>query len=101
LVVSTPGYAALEDERRPGPLLELIATDESHRVKNRWHLDVRPDTRDRDMEVARLLDLGATTVEVGQAGAAPGEMTWVVLADPEGNEFCVLRGIDQPQGERS
>lgn len=98
VVVSTPGYAALEDQRQPGPLLELIATNESHRVKNRWHLDVRPDTSsDRDVEVGRLLDLGATRVEVGQAYAAPGEVTWVVLADPEGNEFCVLRGIDEPK----
>jgi predicted enzyme related to lactoylglutathione lyase len=102
VVVSTPGYAALKAERQPGPLLELIATNEPHRVKNRWHLDVRPDTgSDQDIEVGRLLDLGATKAEVGQANAAPGEVTWVVLADPEGNEFCVLRGIDQPKGERS
>jgi hypothetical protein len=47
------------------------------------HLDFRPD--DRDAEVERLLSLGAVRVDVGQ-----GEQTWVVLADPEGNEFCVL-----------
>jgi hypothetical protein len=81
-----------------GPLLRLIATNEAHRVKNRWHLDVRPDAGgDRDAEVERLLDLGATRVEVGQANALPGEVTWVVLADPEGNEFCVLRALDQPK----
>lgn len=97
VIVSTPGYAALKDQRRPGPLLELIATDERHQVKNRWHLDVRPATGgDRDMEVRRLRGLGATTIEIGQSDASAGEVTWVVLADPEGNEFCVLRGIDQP-----
>ena len=52
-------------------------------TKNRLHLDFRPD--DRDAEVRRLLEMGARHVDVGQ-----GEQTWVVLADPEGNEFCVL-----------
>jgi catechol 2,3-dioxygenase-like lactoylglutathione lyase family enzyme len=55
-------------------------------VKNRLHLDLRPD--DRDAEVARLEALGAQHVDIGQ-----GEQTWVVLADPEGNEFCVLRPL--------
>jgi hypothetical protein len=54
-------------------------------VKNRLHIDVNPTDRDQDAEVSRLLDLGARRVEVGQ-----GEVSWVVLADPEGNEFCVL-----------
>jgi hypothetical protein len=53
-------------------------------VKNRVHLDLRPD--DRDTEVARAEALGATRVDIGQ-----GDETWVVLADPEGNEFCILR----------
>lgn len=52
--------------------------------KNRLHLDLRPD--DQECEVSRLLSLGATPADVGQ-----GEQTWVVLKDPEGNEFCVLR----------
>jgi len=51
--------------------------------KNRLHLDFRPD--DRDAEVDRLLGLGAVRADIGQ-----GEQSWVVLADPEGNEFCVL-----------
>jgi predicted enzyme related to lactoylglutathione lyase len=55
-------------------------------VKNRLHLDLRPD--DRDAEVARLIALGAREVSVGQ-----GDVTWVVLADPEDNEFCVLRSL--------
>ena len=55
------------------------------KVKNRLHLDLVPD--DRDAEVERLEGLGATRVDIGQTG----EETWVVLADPEGNEFCILR----------
>jgi hypothetical protein len=51
--------------------------------KNRLHPDFRPD--DRDAEVERLLALGARRVDIGQ-----GEQSWVVLADPEGNEFCIL-----------
>jgi hypothetical protein len=52
-------------------------------VKNRLHLDLRPD--DQAAEVARAEKMGARRVDVGQ-----GEQTWVVLADPEGNEFCIL-----------
>ena len=52
-------------------------------VKNRLHIDLRPD--DQDAEVARLVALGARPIDIGQ-----GEASWVVLADPEGNEFCVL-----------
>lgn len=54
-------------------------------VKNRLHLDFRPD--DHEAEVTRFLALGARHADVGQTG----EESWVVLADPEGNEFCVLR----------
>jgi predicted enzyme related to lactoylglutathione lyase len=54
-------------------------------VKNRLHFDLAPD--DQQAEVERILALGARRVDVGQ-GEAVG---WVVLADPEGNEFCVLR----------
>ncbi len=68
-------------ERLPGLLFAHVA--EPKAVKNRLHLDFRPD--DRDQEVERLLGLGATRANVGQ-----GDQTWVVLADPEGNEFCVL-----------
>jgi hypothetical protein len=57
-------------------------------VKNRLHLDVSPIDRTRDEEVDRLVALGASHVDIGQ-----GEQRWVVLADPEGNEFCVLRSL--------
>jgi catechol 2,3-dioxygenase-like lactoylglutathione lyase family enzyme len=55
-------------------------------IKNRLHLDLRPD--DQEAEVQRALSLGATHVDIGQ-----GQQTWVVLADPEGNEFCILRAL--------
>jgi predicted enzyme related to lactoylglutathione lyase len=55
--------------------------------KNRLHLDLRPD--DQAAEVARLEKLGAKQIDVGQS--AEPTCTWVVMADPEGNEFCILR----------
>lgn len=69
-------------------ILFLPSTDE-RRGKNRLHLDLRPD--DRDAQVDRALALGATHVDIGQDGTE----TWVVLADPEGNEFCILRALAQ------
>jgi hypothetical protein len=68
-------------ERLPGLLFASVP--EAKSIKNRLHLDFLPD--DRDVEVERLLALGASRVDVGQ-----GNPSWVVLADPEGNEFCVL-----------
>jgi catechol 2,3-dioxygenase-like lactoylglutathione lyase family enzyme len=66
------------------PDLLFIAVPDPKTVKNRLHLDLRPT--DQAAEVARLEALGARRVDIGQ-----GEQTWIVLADPEGNEFCVLR----------
>jgi hypothetical protein len=68
-------------DRVPGLL--FVPVPEAKSTKNRLHLDFRPD--DRDAEVQRLLSLGATRTDVGG-----GQQSWVVLADPEGNEFCVL-----------
>lgn len=56
-------------------------------VKNRVHLDLTTEADDRDAEIERLLALGARRVDVGQSG----DESWDVLADPEGNEFCVVR----------
>ena len=70
-----------EPDRMPGML--FVHKAEAKTIKNRLHPDFRPD--DRDAEVERLLGIGATRVDIGQGDAA-----WVVLADPEGNEFCVL-----------
>jgi hypothetical protein len=68
-------------DRLPGLLFARVP--EPKTLKNRLHLDLRPD--DQTAEVARLEGLGARRVNVGQ-----GDVSWVVLADPEGNEFCVL-----------
>lgn len=79
-----------EGKARPGavpPMLSFLPVPESKAVKNRLHIDVNPTDREQDDEVQRLLDLGARHVDIGQ-----GEQSWVVLADPEGNEFCVLAG---------
>jgi predicted enzyme related to lactoylglutathione lyase len=56
-------------------------------VKNRVHVDLTTSAADRDQEIDRLLALGARRVDIGQTG----EESWTVLADPEGNEFCVVR----------
>jgi len=68
--------------------LLFIGVPEPKTVKNRVHLDVVPTQRTRDEEVARLLDLGAALVADHRKPDGAG---WVVLADPEGNEFCVER----------
>ena len=73
-----------------GPRLELLRVDDPKVVKNRVHLDVAPFADDdQSAEVDRLRALGATDADVGQ-----GAQTWVVLADPDGNEFCVLSARD-------
>ncbi|MER7200742.1 glyoxalase [Streptomyces sp. CB01635] len=69
------------------PALTFARVPEGKAVKNRLHIDVNPTDREQDEEVRRLLDLGARHVDVGQ-----GDVSWVPLADPEGNEFCVLAG---------
>lgn len=86
------GWVVVEDtpdefEIRPGkdrlPGVLFVPVPEAKTVKNRLHLDFRPD--DQEAEVTRLLALGARHADVGQ-----GEQPWVTLMDPEGNEFCVL-----------
>ena len=64
-----------------GPVGELAAG------KPRLHVDLNPTDRGQDAELDRLLALGATRADVGQTG----EESWHVLADPEGNPFCLLR----------
>jgi predicted enzyme related to lactoylglutathione lyase len=70
-----------------GPDWLFLAVPEGKAVKNRIHFDFTPD--DQQAEVDRLVALGARHVDIGQ-----GDQSWVVLADPEGNEFCVLSGRD-------
>ena len=82
----TDDYAALRSAKGVGPYLEFIRTPDVKTVKNRVHLDLRPyPGDDQAAEVARLLALGATEIDLGQ-----GDVSWTCLADPEGNEFDVL-----------
>ncbi|MHA7176861.1 VOC family protein [Arthrobacter sp. Sr24] len=74
------------------PDLLFLKVPEGKSVKNRLHLDLRPD--DQLAEVARLEALGATRVDIGQGSSH----TWVVMGDPEGNEFCVLRTLSAAEG---
>ncbi len=70
--------------------LLFIRVPEEKAVKNRLHLDLRPVADARDLELDRLLALGATEVDDRRTSDGLG---WVVLADPEGNEFCILRSL--------
>ena len=78
------GEVAIEPDDGRGWRLLFLRVDDERVVKNRLHMDLRPD--DQQAEVERLLELGARKIDIGQ-----GDVTWVVMADPEGNEFCVLR----------
>jgi catechol 2,3-dioxygenase-like lactoylglutathione lyase family enzyme len=71
----------------PQPTIILSRQDEPATGRSRLHLDVNATDRDQDAELVRLLGLGARRADVGQTG----EESWHVLADPEGNEFCLLR----------
>ena len=75
------------DDPAAGKELLFLRVPEGKTVKNRLHLDLRPD--DQAAEVARVEALGAKRVNIGQGD----DVTWVVLADPEGNEFCILRAL--------
>ena len=95
-VVLVPQHATVEllqsmpwEQVPPG--LVFVRVPQGKTVKNRLHLDLAPHTTDdREAEIARLIAAGATRVDIGQDTAA----TWTVLADPEGNEFCVLSARD-------
>jgi hypothetical protein len=67
--------------------LLFLKVPEAKAIKNRLHIDLRPD--DQPAEVARVEALGAVRVDIGQGD----DKSWVVLADPEGNEFCILRAF--------
>ncbi|MFI6228284.1 VOC family protein [Micromonospora echinospora] len=71
-----------------GPMMLFVQVPEGKTVKNRMHVCLQPADRDRDAEVERLLALGATQVDDQRRPDGTG---WVVLADPEGNEFCIER----------
>ena len=79
-----PPVGSPEEDVAPDVLFVKVPDEKV--VKNRLHLDLRP--KDLAAEVARILDLGATRADIGQH-----DVSWVVLADPEGNEFCVLQPL--------
>lgn len=104
LVFDTPEEAVIiPKDVPPGPLDDLaswmsagqgmvfVRVPEEKSVKNRLHIDLAPHTsQNRDEEITRLLQMGATRADVGQTEADG----WTVLRDPEGNEFCVLSSRD-------
>jgi catechol 2,3-dioxygenase-like lactoylglutathione lyase family enzyme len=81
------GEVEIGGDGPPGLTLVFVPVPEPKGVKNRVHIDVNPVGSDQAQELERLLALGARQVDVGQGD----DKTWVVLADPEGNEFCLLR----------
>lgn len=92
-IVEIAGEEQTAEAMRSGivpPTILFAQVPEEKTVKNRLHIDLRPVDRTSAEEVERILALGARRVDVGQ-----GEQTWTVLADPEGNEFCVLRELPQ------
>jgi hypothetical protein len=83
IVHEEPDEVEIRRTREELPGLLFTPVPEPKSVKNRLHLDLRPD--DQEAEVERLVDMGARPVDIGQQ-----DVSWVILADPEGNEFCVL-----------
>jgi hypothetical protein len=78
-------YVQLQGPDGAGPTILVVRTPDQKMTKNRLHIDVNATDRSQAEEVERIIALGATRADIGQ-----GEPSWVVLADPEGNEFCVL-----------
>ena len=83
-----PGDEEVVIESADGPRLYFQAVPEGKAVKNRVHVCLQPHDRERDAEVDRVLALGATVLADHRA---PGGEGWVVLTDPAGNEFCLVR----------
>jgi catechol 2,3-dioxygenase-like lactoylglutathione lyase family enzyme len=76
----------------PQPTLLLSRSSDPRAGKLPLHIDVNPTDRDQDAELERLLALGAEPADIGQGDS----VSWHVLTDPEGNEFCLLRTRIQP-----
>jgi predicted enzyme related to lactoylglutathione lyase len=83
VVFENDDEVAIANDEHSWPGMVFGPVPEAKTVKNRLHIDLNPD--DQDAEVARLEALGARRIDIGQ-----GEVPWIVMADPEGNEFCVL-----------
>jgi predicted enzyme related to lactoylglutathione lyase len=84
IVYEEPDEVVVARDEDTYPTLVFVPVPEAKSVKNRLHIDLAPE--DRDAAVERLKQLGAHPADVGQGP----DVSWVVLADPEGNEFCVL-----------
>jgi predicted enzyme related to lactoylglutathione lyase len=84
IFIEEPDEVVITKDDKTFPGIVFVPVPEAKTVKNRLHIDLNPD--DREAEIERLLGLGARKVDIGQ-----GDVTWTILADPEGNEFCVLR----------
>jgi len=85
--VSLAPVGSSDQSGASGPSIDVMPVPEGKAVKNRLHLDLRADGTTQAEEVDRLVALGASRIDVGQGS----DVSWVVLADPEGNEFCVLQ----------
>jgi predicted enzyme related to lactoylglutathione lyase len=85
-------YVALFPDGRPGPKLLLQQVTEAKTVKNRMHLDI--EVLDIEAEAARLVELGAT--RVSDKSMREHGSSWILMADPEGNEFCVCDAGQSP-----
>ncbi len=81
------GEVEISDPGGALPTLLFLNVPEKKARKNRLHIDVNPRGCDQEEELERILGLGATPIDIGQ-----GDVDWIVLADPEGNEFCLLKG---------
>ncbi len=88
------GVTTIGPAGRSWPTIDVAPVPDTKTIKNRLHLDLRADGTSTAAELDRLLGLGARRADVGQ----PADASWVVLADPEGNEFCLLSRTVQETG---
>lgn len=94
VVDESDGVISISPADGSWPTIDVAPVPESKTAKNRLHLDLRADGVTTADELARLLGLGARRVDVGQGV----DVTWLVLSDPEGNEFCLLSRTVQEAG---
>jgi catechol 2,3-dioxygenase-like lactoylglutathione lyase family enzyme len=85
--IGAPRAASGSGSGSAGPTLVFVPVPDDKTVKNRMHIDVNPTETDQSNELRRLIRLGARRVDVGQSP----DVSWIVLADVEDNEFCLLR----------
>ena len=96
VVEEDSGIISIGPRDKTWPTIDVVAVPEGKTVKNRLHFDLRADGVSTSEELERLLALGARRIDVGQGP----DVSWVVLADPEGNEFCLLSRSVQDVGDQ-